>query len=163
MGEVPTKEERQDAIAEFEQKDRKMTRFGKVLTLTVGISMLPVSVVTFLLLLLPFTDKGLLLLFVAALQAGLAIALLCGTSGARIPLGTLSAGLSLLILYILLNGHIWDGTYNFGFSELTVFLLFLGLFAYLVAAAVVLFVSRSIPEYLYARQSGKPPKDGAKA
>lgn len=130
--------EKQQVLEQLEKKQKRLYLQGKIIVYVIAIINIIGAVVS------AFTSFNFISLIV---QIALSIALLCGVSWVRYFFA-IGAGLSGLLTLYLLFGHI-----DFSVQSGIVIYLVLTLI-YSIASCVVLFVSKSVSEFLYAQKNG---------
>lgn len=132
--------EKQQVFEQLEKKEKGLYLQGKIIVYVIAIINIIGAVVS------AFTSFNLITLIV---QVALSIALLCGVSWVRYFFAIGSGVSGFLALYLLLR-HI-DFSIQSGIG-IVIYLVFT--LIYSIASCVVLFMSKSVSEFLYAQKNG---------
>ena len=132
-----TQEEKQKAIKEFEAKQVRQYKTGKVIVFMIAAINIIMAFIS------AFTSFNLLSLIV---QVALSIALFMGVSWVRYLFAIAAAMNVIFILFALINTAVGLPVYLIIISLLII--------AYSVASSLLLLINKSISEFLYSQKNG---------
>ena len=128
-----TNEQKEQMIKDFENKQAKMIRTGKIIVVIIASVNIIMTIITFI---------GNFNLFSFTIQIAFSIALLSGVAWVRYLFAAGAAMGTVMLLYILMSGE-------FYLTPALVIVLIVAT-AYGIICSVLLFTSKCVSEYMYA-------------
>ena len=128
-----TNEQKEQMIKDFENKQDKMIRTGKIIVIVIASVNIIMTIITFI---------GNFNLFSLIIQIVLSIALLSGVAWVRYLFAVSAAMGTIILLYILTSGEVYLTT--------PFVIISLVAAAYTVICSILLFTSKCVSEYMYA-------------
>jgi len=132
-----TEQEKQKAIEEFYAQQEKQYKKGKIIVSTITLLNIIVAIAS------AFNNFNLLTLII---EISLSIALFCGVRWVRYFFAIEGVLNAVIILYVLMNA-----TVNIPVYYIIIAVIYM---IYYVIRSIILFVSKSVSEFLYIQENG---------